>query len=131
MESPTDLAKLRARHTNAHTEGVLLLFLGGTVILYLAPQSYRTSPVVQGAIIVPYNWQGGLLTVGQPPTERDRQRHARQQIAVARSRLVIGSALRDPKVNNLACLKDHLEPIEWVEARLKIDYSADSEILYV
>jgi hypothetical protein len=43
------------------------------------------------------------------------------QLALLKSRLVLNSALRDPKVANLPSVKEQIDPLAWLEARLRVN----------
>jgi hypothetical protein len=48
------------------------------------------------------------------------ERLVREQIALLRSNAVLQSALRNPEVARLACLKGQTDPVRWLEARLAV-----------
>jgi hypothetical protein len=61
----------------------------------------------------------------------DPLNHQRTQIALVKSRLVLGSALRDPTVSNLEVLADKIEPIAWLEEEVQADFALAPEILRI
>jgi polysaccharide biosynthesis transport protein len=60
----------------------------------------------------------------------DLQNHQRTQVAMLRSRLVLNTALRDPKVAKLTILPQ-IEPVEWLEQKVEGDFSVAPEILRI
>jgi succinoglycan biosynthesis transport protein ExoP len=61
----------------------------------------------------------------------DLPSHQRNQIALCKSRLVLGSALRDPTVRNLPVLAEQIEPIAWLEREVQVDFSIAPEIMRI
>jgi len=57
--------------------------------------------------------------------------HQRTQVAMIKSRLVLNSALRTPKVAQLSVLTKEVEPIEWLEKEIKVDFSTAPEVLRI
>ena len=57
--------------------------------------------------------------------------YQRTQVTLVKSRLVINSAIRDPKVAALATVKEQADPVEWLEKALMVDFPGGSEILQV
>jgi succinoglycan biosynthesis transport protein ExoP len=59
----------------------------------------------------------------------------RTQIALAKSRLVLGNALNQPKVGELAMIKEavqnELDPLEWLEREVIVDFTVGPEILRI
>jgi capsular exopolysaccharide synthesis family protein len=61
--------------------------------------------------------------------------YQRTQLALVKSRLVLGNVLTNPKVAGLSvvreAIRDQLDPIDWLETELKVDYSVGPEILRI
>jgi capsular exopolysaccharide synthesis family protein len=57
--------------------------------------------------------------------------HQRNQAALAKSRLVLNAALRDPSVANLSVIANKLEPVEWLEQQVMVDFSVAPTILKI
>jgi hypothetical protein len=74
-----------------------------------------------------------LFEAAPRPTEREEYESYRQtQAALVKSRIVLNQALRDPKVANLKMIRQHpLDPAEWLEGQLQVDYSAGPDILTI
>lgn len=53
----------------------------------------------------------------------------RTQLVLVRSRMVLNAALRQPEVADLAMLREHPDPVPWLEKELKADYALAPEIL--
>jgi hypothetical protein len=61
----------------------------------------------------------------------DLQSHQRIQVAMVKSRLVLRSALGDPDVAQLKLVAAQLEPVEWLEKVVRVDFSVAPEILRI
>jgi hypothetical protein len=59
----------------------------------------------------------------------DSSRFLRTQEALIRSRLVVSSALRDPKIAQLPSLKGSPDPVAWVGQSLQVTNPKDTELL--
>jgi hypothetical protein len=57
--------------------------------------------------------------------------HQRTQAALAKSRLVLNSALRDPEVANLPLIASKVDPVEWLEKEVQVDFSIAPEIMRI
>lgn len=57
--------------------------------------------------------------------------HQRTQVAMIKSRLVLNSALREPKVAQLSVVTQEVEPIDWLEKEIKVDFSTAPEVLRI
>lgn len=54
-----------------------------------------------------------------------------RQLAFVKSRIVLNIALRNPKVQGLALLRDQPDPMGWLENEIKVDFHAGPEILSI
>ncbi|AGA29602.1 exopolysaccharide transport family protein [Singulisphaera acidiphila] len=70
-----------------------------------------------------------LLKVGE--NETDFVAYQRTQLALLKSRLVLGTALKDPEVAKLEVITKAVDPIEWLEKELQVDFASGSEILRI
>ncbi len=70
-----------------------------------------------------------LLKVNENAT--DYASYQRTQLALLKSRLVPSTALNDPKVAKLEMLSEKVDPIEWLEKELQVDFASGSEILRI
>jgi hypothetical protein len=61
----------------------------------------------------------------------DLKNHQRTQVAKLKSRLVLGIALRDPKVAKLSIVQEQIEPVEWLEKEVEGDFPDAPEILRI
>jgi hypothetical protein len=66
-------------------------------------------------------------------TERqtDYDTYRRTQATLIKSRLVLNTALRNPKVAELAVIKTQFDPVEWLEKRVGVDFVGDSEVMRI
>ncbi len=115
----------RAARCWASLAFTLALVGGGLAGLYFL---LRPGPSVRTLISVPIDSRAP----GAPlPSDRDLAAHQRNQMAMARSRLVLVSALRDPKVANLPSVVNKIDPVEWLEKQVKVDFELAPEILRI
>lgn len=70
-----------------------------------------------------------LLKVNENAT--DYASYQRTQLALLKSRLVLSTALNDPKVAKLEMLSEKVDQIEWLEKELQVDFASGSEILRI
>ncbi len=57
--------------------------------------------------------------------------YQRTQVTLVKSRTVLNSALRNPKVAGLESVREQTDPVEWLEKALIADFPGGSEILQV
>jgi Mrp family chromosome partitioning ATPase/capsular polysaccharide biosynthesis protein len=66
---------------------------------------------------------------------QDFQSFQKTQVALAKSRLVLGNALNQPKVSELSMIKEaiqgQLDSVEWLEKEVQVDFSVGPEILRI
>lgn len=55
----------------------------------------------------------------------------RNQIVRAKSRLVLGKALKDTKVAKLPSIEEKIEPLEWLESEVFVDFSVAPEVMKI
>jgi capsular exopolysaccharide synthesis family protein len=71
-------------------------------------------------------------TADNMPTSReDLENFQKTQAALVRSRLVLSAALREDKVARLDVVKEHSDPIEWLEQELQVDNKVAPQILQI
>src|SRR5262245_13440632 len=63
----------------------------------------------------------------------DHQQHQRNEIALARSAVVLSTALRNPAVAKLVgtVIPDTIEPVVWLEQNVQVDFSVAPEIMQI
>lgn len=57
--------------------------------------------------------------------------YQRKHLALIRSRLVLGVALRQPEVAELEVVRDQADPVFWLEKALKVDFQTAPEVLTI
>ncbi len=55
----------------------------------------------------------------------------RHQMAMVKTRLVLNSALNQPKVADLLIVRMELEPLDWLEREIKVDFSQSPNIMQI
>lgn len=105
--------------------GALLAIIAGVTSWFVAPPAKHQ---VRTLINVPQNVNVWFSTREFVP---DLGSHQRNQIALAKSRLVLASALRDPKVNNQSTILNLLDPVEWLEKEVQVDFTVAPDIMRI
>jgi capsular exopolysaccharide synthesis family protein len=105
--------------------GLLLAALaGGGAYYFMPPPKHTVRTLVHipphKGIIFKQNNAGG-----------DLPNHQRTQVVLLKSRLVLNSALRDPKVAKLSVVREQAEPVEWLEKEVQADFSVAPEVLRI
>jgi polysaccharide biosynthesis transport protein len=125
-KSVNSLAPLRQRQwLLAGSLGLMLAAAAGIGAYFYVPAPTHTArtllhvPPQRGIVFK----RGGV--------DGDLQNHQRTQVAMLRSRLVLNSALRDPKVAKLSIVQEQTEPVEWLEKEVEGDFSVAPEILRI
>ena len=55
----------------------------------------------------------------------------RSQVALIKHRMVLNVALRQPKVAQLAAVREQPEPLDWLEKQIQVDFALSPEILRI
>ncbi|HEY7423815.1 MAG TPA: hypothetical protein VH682_06170 [Gemmataceae bacterium] len=120
------LLKALGRRWLLATSLVLLLaaLVGGSVFYFRPPPKQTVCtllhvPPHKGVIFKNVGAGGGLTN------------HQRTQLVMLKSRLVLNSALCDPKVAQLSVVREQAEPVEWLEQEIQADFSAAPEVLRI
>jgi capsular exopolysaccharide synthesis family protein len=69
--------------------------------------------------------------VGWETTRRDFGTYQRTQVVLIKSRLVLNAALRDPRVAELKVVQEQLDPVEWLEKLIQVEYLNGSEVMRI
>lgn len=62
---------------------------------------------------------------------QEQGNYQRTQVAFVKSRMVLGAAVLEPKVAELGFIKDMVDPVEWLENQVQVDFSVAPEIMKV
>jgi hypothetical protein len=98
----------------------------GVVAWFFAPP-----PKHQVRTLIEIPPPGSAFFVRPAEAVPDLQSYQRNQVVLCKSRLVLASALRDPKVANLAILANRLDPIAWLEKEVQADFALSPEIMRI
>ena len=98
---------------------------GGCVELHRARPIFGTSPAARGGQPAP----GGFRD--RRAADSDFGTYRQTQLALIKSRLVLGATLRDPQVAALGTVREKQDPLRWLETQVKVDYSGGPEILRI
>jgi capsular exopolysaccharide synthesis family protein len=120
------LKPLRRRFRLAVSTGLLGGVLTALAVYFLVPQAkYMARAMLHVNSIRPKI----LLQVGESST--DYGAYQRTQLALLRSRLVLNAALKQPGVARLKVVARQIDPIEWLDKELQVDFAQGSEILRI
>jgi hypothetical protein len=124
MTVPALLSALRRRWRLAVSLGLLCGALAATGAWFVpVPRKFTARTLLH--VPPPRHW---LVKTGEPLP--DALSHQRTQVALAKSRLVLMTALADPSVARFGLKKDQAE-IEALDEQLKVDFSVAPEILCI
>jgi succinoglycan biosynthesis transport protein ExoP len=116
---------------------LLALVCAGLAVLLVVPTVWFVMPQA------PYTARTLLHLNPSPPSiafatadpRNDFMGYRQTQMTLAKSRLVLGAALTQPRVAELGLIqtlkREQKEPVEWLERELKVDYKLGSEILQI
>jgi capsular exopolysaccharide synthesis family protein len=112
------LHALRRRWCLALFFGLLAAGAASSGVWFAQPEKFigRTTVYISDSSIL-----------GQASNRQDQ----RTQVAVARGRMVLNAALRDPKVAELAVVKEAVDPLNWLERQIGADFAIAPEIFRI
>lgn len=126
IEMAALFAAFRRRWALACFGGATLAALVGVVVFQLAPPPRHTArALVQVAAITP---RVIFQTSEEPLNYRTYQQ---TQVALLKSRKVLGAALADPEVVKLRLAETHPDALGWLDKDLKAEFPGGSEVLAV
>src|SRR4051812_13703343 len=120
------LKALRRRWRIAFSLGLLLAPVVGAAAWFLVPKAKYTA---RATLHVSTNPKYIIFD----PKERlaDYRTYQQTQMALARSRFVLGDALTTPGVAGLATIREHVDAGEWLAEQIKINFPGGSEVLEI
>jgi len=99
--------------------------LGSITYVVVPPAKYTARAMLHVNSVQPRI----LLQVTETHTEYGA--YQRTQLALLKSRLVLNDALKQPEVAKLPLVTQQIDPIEWLEQELQVDFASGSEILRI
>jgi capsular exopolysaccharide synthesis family protein len=125
--TPAALFKaFRRRWLLAASAGLLCGLAGFAVVWFLLPLGKHTA---HSLIQVSANQPQIIFPTAE--TRSDFASYRRTQMALIKSRWVLNTALRQPNVAALDTVQEHLDPVQWLEANLKVDNTLGPELVRV
>ena len=120
------LVALRRRAKMATALGLVAATVAAVAAYYITPPAkYSARSMLHVASEQP------RILVKTSEAQSDYSSYQRTQLAMLRSRLVLGAALKLPDVAGLDVVKGQVEPVEWLEKELQVDFANGSEMLRV
>ncbi len=123
------LRALRRRAILALGTALLAAGVAGPAAWYFIPLSYKAHARLQVAALPPKLLFQTVET--QAGGGDDYKRFQSTQQTLVKSQLVLGAALRDPKVNQCRMIHEQVDPIEWLQQKLDVDFVAASEVMEI
>jgi hypothetical protein len=129
MSDDTSLPAVRRRRW---PRIVALLFLlavvGGFVFWFVKPQSASATALFEVRRDVP-TLAGNQP--GQPGSDQDYEIFKKTQLALLKSKFLLTSALRDPRIASLSVFAGVRDPEQWLQDHLDLSYPENGEILAI
>jgi capsular exopolysaccharide synthesis family protein len=119
------LRAFRRRWLLAVTLGLLLAAIAFPCVWVALPKPTATASAL---LLLENSSKGVIFDLGDRPAGGANMN---TQLALARSRLVLNAALRDPKAASLSLLQDKADPVDWLEQNLKVSYEGTPEIMNI
>jgi len=120
------LKALRRRCVLAVGLGVLLAAAAaGVAYVVVPPAKYTAKAMLRVATETP------RILVKTAENESNFATFQRTQLAMMRSRIVLEEALKQPEVAKLPVVREQIDPAEWLDKELQIEFAQGSEILRV
>ena len=119
------LLALRRRWFLALMLGLLGGVVGTLVAWNVFPVTWRARTVLHISANLPF------IIFDTPDARTDFGNYQRSQLVLAKSRLVLNAALRNPEVAALPLIRDKVDPIEWLEKKILVDFAAGPEIMII
>jgi polysaccharide biosynthesis transport protein len=121
---------LRRRWLLALVLGVLGVLIAAPTVWFVMPPAPYTART-----LLHINTRTPSIAFPSADYGSDFFGYRQTQMTLARSRLVLGNALNQPRVAELGMIqqlkREHTDPVEWLERELKVDYKLGSEILQI
>ena len=106
--------------------GVVLMVVAGAMAwMFIPPSKYTT----RSTLIV--NTVKPKIVFDTAESTMEFSTYQRTQIALITSRMVLNAVLRDPKVAQLSTVRDQIDPLEWLEKELKVEFPGGSTVLSI
>lgn len=124
---PVELLKaFRRRWPLAMSAGLILAVLVGPVVYALVPPAKYTA---SARLLV--NSVAPAIIFKTREAVTDYGSYQRTQLGLLRTRKVLGTALKDESVARIPMVSARVDPVEWLERELQIEFVNGSEILRI
>ena len=118
------LACLQRRWRLAVSLGFLVGAVAAVVGYFLtSPSSFTAVSLLKVESVTPH------LIFKDPEGRANYDTYQRSQVERLKSRMVLNAALREPKVAQLAIVKEQPNPIEWLEKLVQVDFALSPEVM--
>lgn len=104
---------------------LLMVIVGGIAFLVVPSSKYVSKSTLLVSTVKP------KIVFETLENSMDFPTYQKTQVALIQSRMVLGAVLRDPKVAQLQTVREQLDPMEWLEKDLKVEFPFNSTVLSV
>jgi capsular exopolysaccharide synthesis family protein len=122
---PGLLSALRRRWRLAFALGLVVAVAASAAVWKLRPITWAARTKLHVASVRP------KVAFEVPDAKSDFGNYKSAQLVLVKSRLVLNSALRDPKVAELPGLQQQPDPVAWLEGVVQADFSVGPEFLTI
>src|SRR5207245_6677801 len=105
---------------------VLFAVIAGVAGWYLMPPPKYTARTLLHVEAIP---PAVAFQIGE--NRADFFTYQRTQMALIKTRLVLTAAVHHPEVRELQCVVNQLDPVQWLEKELQVDFKIATEILII
>jgi hypothetical protein len=111
---------------------IAILIAGGILALAAAEAQEREKTVKASSILHVARVRPSVMKPPQAEeTERDFEIYKRTQAVLVKSRLVLNSALRDPRVSELPVVANQADPVAWLQEMVEVTFPDNGEIMHI
>ena len=122
------LYALRRRQMLALSVAILAAGLcGPTAWFFVPPAQFKA----QAMLLVIAQQPKVLFQTVETEAGDDYHRYQTTQLNLVKSRLVLNTALQDEQVSKYRMVREHDDPITWLQEKLKVEFLAGSEIMEI
>jgi capsular exopolysaccharide synthesis family protein len=118
------LKALRRRWVLASFAGVICAGVAASATWFLLPLKHTAQTLVQVPLDFPM-----ILEYKREHT--DLLNHQKNQVSLVKSRLVLNSILKNPKVAELSVVREQPDPLDWLERNVQADFNIAGAIMRI
>lgn len=124
------LHAFRRRSALALGIAIVLAAAAGPAAWFLIPMTYKAEAKLHVAAQAP-KILFSTVDNSQDLGGDSYKRYQSTQQTLLKSHLVLAAALLDPKVAHYKMIRDHVDPIDWLQKTLGVDFASGSEVMEI